>query len=129
MDFRDTPAEAALREDVRHWLSDNLPTGWGTTVREPDDEAARFAFRFDWEKRLYRGGWSGIAWPREYGGRDASPIEQAIFLEEMARADAPEGVNIIGRNLTGPTLMAHGTEAQKLRHLPAILRGEDTGPG
>ena len=125
MDFRDTPAEAALREDVRHWLRDNLPAGWGTTVREPEDEAARFAFRFDWEKRLYRGGWSGIAWPREYGGRDATPIEQAIFLEEMARADAPEGVNIIGRNLTWPTLMAHGTEAQKLRYLPAILRGEE----
>ena len=125
MDFRDTPAEAALREDVRHWLRDNLPPGWGSTVREPDDEAARFAFRFEWEKRLYRGGWSGIAWPREYGGRDATPIEQAIFLEEMARADAPEGVNIIGRNLTGPTLMAHGTEAQKQRYLPAILRGEE----
>ena len=45
MDFRDTPAEAALREDVRHWLRDNLPTGWGATVHEPDDEAARFAFR------------------------------------------------------------------------------------
>ena len=125
MDFRDSPAEAALRDDVRQWLQNNLPPGWGTTTREPEGEAARFAFRFDWERRLYSGGWSGIAWPREYGGRGATPMEQAIFLEEMARADAPEGVNIIGRNLTGPTLMTHGTEAQKQRHLPAILRGEE----
>ena len=125
MDFRDTPAESRLREDVRQWLRDNLPPGWGITVRQPEDEAAGIAFRLDWEKRLYSGGWSGIAWPREYGGRGASQVEQAIFLEEMARADAPEGINIIGRNLTGPTLMAHGTEAQKQRHLPAILRGEE----
>ena len=125
MDFRDTPAEARLREDVRHWLRENLPAGWGTTVREPQDEAARSAFRLDWEKRLFRGGWSGIAWPREYGGRDATLMEQTIFLEEMARADAPEGFNVIGRNLTAPTLMAHGTEAQKQRYLPQILRGEE----
>lgn len=125
MDFRDTPSEASLREEVRHWLRENLPAGWGTIVLEPEDEAERFAFRLDFEKRLYRGGWSGIAWPRAYGGRGATAIEQAIFLEEMARADAPDSVNIIGRNLTGPTLMAHGSEAQKQRFLPAILRGDE----
>lgn len=125
MDFRDTASEAVLRKDVRQWLQENLPAGWGTTVFEPEEEAARIAFRLEWEKRLYRGGWSGIAWPSEYGGRGATPIEQAIFLEELARADAPDGANIIGRNLTGPTLMAHGTEAQKQRFLPAILRGEE----
>jgi alkylation response protein AidB-like acyl-CoA dehydrogenase len=125
MDFRDTPTEKRFREDVRHWLRDNLPTGWGTTVREPEAETERAAFRLDWEKRLHRGGWGGIAWPREYGGRGATLMEQAIFLEELARADAPEGLNIIGRNLTAPTLMAHGTEAQKQRYLPAILRAEE----
>jgi alkylation response protein AidB-like acyl-CoA dehydrogenase len=125
MDFRDTPEEKRFREEVRHWLRENLPAGWGTTVREPEDEAQRAAFRLDWEKRLHRGGWGGIAWPREYGGRGATLMEQAIFLEEMARADAPEGLNIIGRNLTAPTLMAHGTEAQKRRYLPAILRAEE----
>ena len=125
MDFRDTPAEKQLRDDVRRWLRENLPAGWGDTVRLPEGEAEAIAFRLDWERRLYRGGWSGIAWPIKYGGRGASQVEQAIFLEEMARADAPEGINIIGRNLTGPTLMAHGTEAQRERHLPAILRGEE----
>ena len=125
MDFRDTPAEQALRDEVRAWLRDNLPAGWGSTVREPDDEDERARFRLDWEKRLYRGGWSGLAWPREYGGRGATQIENAIFLEEMARADAPEGLNIIGRNLAGPTLMAHGTSAQKQRFIPPILRAEE----
>lgn len=125
MDFRDTPAEARLRDNVRQWLRENLPTGWGTTVREPEDEAARAAFRLDWEKRLFRGGWSGLAWPKEYGGRNATIVEQIIFLEEMARADAPDGFNIIGRNLTAPTLMAHGTEAQRQRYLPAILSGDE----
>ena len=125
MDFRDSPAQAAFRQQLRDWLRDNLPAGWGTSVREPQDEAQRMAFRLDWEKRLYRGGWSGISWPREYGGRGASQMEHAIFLEEMARADAPDGMNIIGRNLTGPTLMTHGTEAQKQRYLPAILKGEE----
>ena len=125
MDFRDTPAEQALREEVRAWLRQNLPAGWGSTVFEPTDEDERARLRLDWEKRLYQGGWAGMAWPREYGGRGATQVENAIFLEEMARADAPEGLNIIGRNLTGPTLMAHGTAAQKQRFLPPILRGEE----
>ncbi|MGH6626908.1 MAG: acyl-CoA dehydrogenase [Burkholderiaceae bacterium] len=125
MDFRDSPSEAALRQELRKWLAENLPAGWGKTVFVPDDEAERFAFCLEWEKRMYRGGWSGIAWPREYGGRSATPVEQAIFLEEMARADAPDSVNIIGRNLTGPTLMAHGSDAQKKRFLPAILSGQE----
>ena len=125
MDFRYTHQEERFRDDVRQWLRDNLPAGWATDVVEPTDEAERAAFRLDWERKLYKGGWSGISWPREYGGRGASLIEQAIFLEELARAKAPEGLNIIGRNLTGPTLIAHGTEAQKKRFLPRILAAED----
>ena len=125
MHFRDTPAEQALREEIRAWLRTALPPGWGQTVHEPEDENERMQFRLNWEKKLYRGGWAGMAWPKAYGGRGATQVENAIFLEEMARADAPEGLNIIGRNLTGPTLMAHGTEAQKQRFLPPILRGEE----
>src|SRR4029077_1797472 len=104
---------------------DNLPSDWATTVHDPEGEEERAALRLDWEKRLYRGGLSGLAWPREYGGRGATQGENAIFLEEMARADAPEGLNIIGRNLAGPTLMAHGTPAQKQRFIPPILRAEE----
>src|ERR1700681_1832196 len=106
MDLRDTPEERSFRDDVRGWLRENLPKGWGTTIREPEGSAERAAFLLDWEKRLHRGGWSGIAWPREYAGGGAPRVEQTISLEEAARADAPEGMNIIGRNLTAPTLMA-----------------------
>jgi len=125
MDFHFTPAEEAFRADIRDWLVANLPPGWGTTFKEPEAEAARFAFRLDWEHRLHAAGWSGVSWPREYGGRGATLVEQAIFQEELARANAPESVNIIGRNLTAPTLMAHGTEAQKQRFLPKILSSEE----
>ena len=66
-----------------------------------------------------------MSWPREYGGRGGTLVEQTILQEELARADAPEPVNIIGRNLTAPTLMAHGTPAQKQRFLPKILSSEE----
>src|SRR4030088_317523 len=99
MDFRYSAEEDRFRTEFRDWLQANLPPGWGAGFKEPDGEAERFAFRLDWERKLHAAGWSGIAWPREYGGRGATLVEQAIFQEELARANAPESVNIIGRNL------------------------------
>lgn len=125
MDFHFTAEEEAFRADVRAWLRDNLPENWETDPKEPEDEAERFAFRLGWERRLHAGGWSGLAWPREYGGRGGTMMQNAILQEELARANAPEAVNIIGRNLTAPTLMEHGTEAQKQRFLPKILSSEE----
>lgn len=125
MDFRDSPKESALRHEIRDWLKDNLPAGWGASVNLPEHEDENAAFRLNWEKKLYSGGWSCIHWPKAYGGRGATEVEQAIFLEEMARADAPESINIVGRNLAGPTLMAYGTDAQKDRFLPPILQGQE----
>ncbi|MET0544768.1 MAG: acyl-CoA dehydrogenase [Caulobacterales bacterium] len=125
MDFSFSPEERAFRNDVRAWLTNALPTGWGETAFEPQNEHERAMFRLEWERKLYASGWAGIAWPKEYGGRGASLIEQAIFAEELARVRAPEGLNIIGRNLAGPTLMHFGTEAQKKRYLPKILSTEE----
>jgi alkylation response protein AidB-like acyl-CoA dehydrogenase len=125
VDFSYTAEELAFRDELRHWLAANLPAGWGETVFEPADEDERAQFRLDWERKLYGGGWNGIDWPKEYGGRGASLVEQAIFAEENARARAPEGLNIIGRNLAGTTLLHHGSEAQKRRHLPKILSAEE----
>ena len=82
-------------------------------------------FLRDWQRRLAAGGWVGVHWPREYGGRGASVVENYIFQEEMARARAPEIINRIGVNLVGPTLIAHGTEEQKRRYLPRILAAEE----
>jgi alkylation response protein AidB-like acyl-CoA dehydrogenase len=125
VDFNYTPAEEQFRSELRSWLADALPQGWGETAFEPEDEDERAMFRLAWERKLHAGGWSGINWPREYGGRGATLIERAIFAEEMARARAPEGINIIGHNLVATTLLRHGTEAQKKRFLPKIMASEE----
>jgi alkylation response protein AidB-like acyl-CoA dehydrogenase len=125
MDFSFSADDLKFRDELRDWLRDNLPQGWGTTVFEPEDEDENANFRLEWERKLFRGGWNGIAWPKKYGGRGATLIEQGIFAEEMARAKAPEGLNIIGRNLVATTLLHHGTEAQRERYLPKIISGEE----
>jgi len=121
MDFAYSDADTQFRSQLRQWLADSLPEGWGKTVFEPKDEDENARFRIEWERKLFTGGWNGIEWPKKYGGRGATLIEQGIFAEEMARARAPEGLNIIGRNLVGSTLLHHGTEAQRERFLPKIL--------
>jgi len=125
MDFNYSEEEQRFRSEVRAWLVDALPKGWGKTVFEPEDEDERAHFRIDWERKLYEGGWSGISWPQKYGGRGATLVEQGIFAEELARAQAPEGINVIGRNLAATTLMHHGSEAQRERYLPKILAAEE----
>ena len=125
MDFNYSEAEQRFRSEVRAWLADALPKGWGKTIFEPEDEDERAHFRIDWERKLYEGGWSGISWPKKYGGRGATLVEQGIFAEELARAQAPEGINVIGRNLAATTLMHHGSEAQRERYLPKILAAEE----
>src|SRR5258708_31474927 len=110
MDFSYSDEDLRFRDELRAWLRASLPEGWGETVFEAADEDARAGFRLEWEKALFRGGWSGINWPKKYGGRGATLVEQGIFAEELARARAPEGLNIIGRNLVSATLFNHGTE-------------------
>jgi alkylation response protein AidB-like acyl-CoA dehydrogenase len=125
MDFRDTPEEAAFRKEIRDWLERNLPEGWDRTqltLVPPED---RLEMLRDWQRRLHEGGWAGIAWPKEYGGRGASLVEVAIFNQEMARAKAPPPINVIGLGMAGPTIIAHGTEAQKRRYLEKILSAEE----
>ena len=125
MDFNYTQAETEFRLSLRHWLVDALPKGWGETVFEPEDEHERAMFRLAWERKLHSGGWSGINWPKEYGGRGATLVERAIFAEEMARARAPEIINIVGQNLAGPTILQFGTEKQKQRFLPKIISSDE----
>jgi alkylation response protein AidB-like acyl-CoA dehydrogenase len=123
MDLRDTPAQARFREAVRAWLRANVPPAPG---REAGSGEARVAFARAWQRRLFAGGWAGLDWPRESGGRGATPLEQVIFLEESARAGAPDPIQLaVGLDLVGPVLVAHGTPAQRARHLPAILRGDE----
>jgi alkylation response protein AidB-like acyl-CoA dehydrogenase len=123
MDLRDSPQEAEFRLGLRRWIEENLPPGWGTPGwKWPED---RVAFLKDWTRRLYDAGYSGLAWPEEYGGRGAPLTLQAIAYEEFARADAPEHVGLIGIGMAGPTIITLGTDDQKRRYLRPILTGEE----
>jgi alkylation response protein AidB-like acyl-CoA dehydrogenase len=124
VDFALSPAEQTFRDDLRQWLIVNAPGDWAKLRARFRSRVEETAFLKDWQRRLHAAGWVGLDWPRDYGGRGATLMEQAIFYEEMARARAPELPNAIGLDMAGPALMTHGTEAQKRRHLPRILSGE-----
>jgi len=118
-----TPEEQAFREEARTWLRENLPK-----QERPPEGAEMRAFDLAWQRTLFDGGWAGINWPTEFGGRGLSDIQQMIWYEEFASADPPFTLNnsctFVGNNHGGPTLMAKGNDAQKAEHLPRILRGE-----
>ncbi|HKY91661.1 MAG TPA: acyl-CoA dehydrogenase family protein, partial [Nevskiaceae bacterium] len=118
LDF--TPAERAFREEVRRWLDANVPT-----EPRPHEGPAMLAFDRAWRKKQHAAGWAGLAWPKAYGGRGLTLIEQLIWFEEYAAAGGPYiGAFYVAVNHGGPTLIALGTEAQKTFHLPRILSGD-----
>jgi alkylation response protein AidB-like acyl-CoA dehydrogenase len=121
MDLTFDERESAFREELRAWLVENRPAA------EPSEggEDAHYAWRRDWQRRLYDAGWAAPAWPVEYGGRGASLTESAIYFEEMGRARVPLPANILGLLLGGPTLMVWGTDEQKERYLAPILSAEE----
>ncbi len=124
MDLRFTDEDERFRSRLRDWLARELPQLPATPAR--DDWNARRAFDTDWQRRLFDGGYAGLNWPREYGGQDASPTQQLVFLEETTQARAPGvGVNFVGLLHAGPTIVAEGTPEQKRAHLPRILRGDE----
>jgi alkylation response protein AidB-like acyl-CoA dehydrogenase len=122
LDLEPTAAETALRSEVREWLRAELPWEYGRGLPPRfDDLAEEVAFGRAWQAKLAAARLVGVAWPREYGGRGAGAVEHYIVTEELARGRAPELVGRIGVNLVGPTLLAHGTPAQRERFLPRIL--------
>lgn len=124
MDLNLTPAELKFRDELRAWLQANVPSDW-EKHRTEDEMRERFEFLRAWQKKVYQAGWAGISWPKEYGGRGASLMEQVIFTEEMARAAAPPLANVLGLSLIGPTIIAFGTDAQKKRFLANILSADE----
>ncbi len=125
MDFSYSPEDERFLQELRAWLANNKPA---RAERVPHDDAslaAEVAFLRAWQRSLHAAGYVGLLWPREYGGRGARPTEQAILNQELARARAPQLLNRVGVNNTGPTLIAHGTEAQKRRFLPPILSADE----
>ncbi len=126
MDLGLTPSELKFRDELRAWLKANLPAK-SSHAGQIGRRHLRLSTKHlkGWQRKLYEGDYAGISWPKEYGGRGASFIEQAIFQEEMALADAPERMGTIGQGLVGPTIITVGTEEQKKRYLPGILSGDE----
>ena len=121
MDLTFSDQETAFRDELRGWLAENKP---GPAPSEGDDDT-HYAYRREWQRKLYDAGWAAPAWPAEYGGRGASLTESAIYFEELGRARVPMAANVLGLLLGGPTLMVWGTDEQKERYLSPILSGEE----
>lgn len=119
--------DEAFRQEVAHWLEQHLQ-GEFEQLRfrgGPGDEHMFPEERKAWEREMARGGWIGLGWPRECGGRGLSISQQVIFHEEYARAGGPGRMGHIGEGLAGPTIAAFGSEEQKRRFLPGILEGRE----
>ncbi len=124
MDLRYSDADEKFRAELRAWLAAQVPMHGPPPARHDWD--ARRAWDLGWQRKLYDAGYAGVNWPKAYGGRGATLTEELIYYEETARAKAPYiGMNFVGIRHGGPTLIAEGTELQKQRHLPRILRGEE----
>lgn len=127
MDFTYTQEEEAFRQEVRAWLEPNIKAHreqWG----EDEDEFTQHPSSpasLAWHKRMHAGGWVALSWPKAYGGRGATLMEQVIFTEECMRAGTPPEVNGMGINMVGPMLMHYGTEEQRQRYLQNILSAEE----
>ena len=120
MDFNDSPAEAAFRQEARAWLQANVPAA---EELEGLDEMARAKL---WQKRKFDAGWACIRWPKEYGGRGASAMENVIWNQEEGKSGAPDtGFFMIGQGMAAPTMMAWANEEQKQHYVPRLASGED----
>ena len=131
MDFNDSPQEAAFRQEVRAWIDANAPaylkthlerSGFGNTNTGEYNglEEAR-----KWQRKKADAGWACLAWPKEYGGRGASPIERVIWDQEEGIYGRLSGAFIIGHGMCGPTMMAYASEEQKQHYLPKLAAGEE----
>jgi alkylation response protein AidB-like acyl-CoA dehydrogenase len=127
VDFSDTSAEAAFRAEARTWLEANADPKRGAfeTWQSRYPEAEGLARAKDFQRRKAEAGLAAIVWPREYGGRGGSAIEQVIWSQEEAEFLVPRGYFEIGLGMCMPTLFAYATEEQKRRYPPRALTGEE----
>lgn len=119
MDLTLSPDEDQFRTEFRHWLAAH------SAGAEPEGETARFEWMAEWQRALHADGWAAPHWPSQYGGRDATPTQVAIYYEELGRAGRPMIANVIGVLLAGPTIMTWGTSEQKARYLNPIVSGDE----
>ena len=125
MDLKYNESDEAFRDEVRGWLEVNLPQEWrhrgvGGYREEEDEEIQR-----EWQRRLHAGGWLKMSWPEADGGRAATPVQQAIYQEELAKLGAPPIIGRLGVSLAAPTINALGSEWQKKTYIERILAGDE----
>jgi alkylation response protein AidB-like acyl-CoA dehydrogenase len=121
-----TPVELEneqFRQEFRQWLSENFTAEFRENPRWSFEK--KFALRRAWQKKLFEAGWIGVSWPKEYGGRGGTTLQEAIYNEELARVGAPIFANRVGIGMLGPTILALGTPEQKARYLPKLLSAEE----
>jgi alkylation response protein AidB-like acyl-CoA dehydrogenase len=122
MDLNDTPELADYRAKVRDWLeihADEAPVRRGR--EDPDSVKAHR----EWQRKLAEAGFAAVTWPAEYGGQGLGPLHQVVVNQEISRAGVPGLFDLIGVGMLGPTLIAHGTEDQKQRHLGPMLAADE----
>ncbi|MDG2334877.1 MAG: acyl-CoA dehydrogenase family protein [Myxococcota bacterium] len=128
MDFNDTPEEAAFRAKARTWLDANAevmkPGDFSAGPLDERDDPASIQSAKDWQKKKADGGWACLTWPTEYGGQGATSIQNVIWNQEEARYKTPPNIYGIGLGMCGPTIMTHGTDAQRERWLPEMRMGQ-----
>ncbi len=126
MDFNDSPGEEAFRAEARSFLAAHRPERIDNPYSEDSEEAQRRALpgARAWQQTLYVHGWAGLLWPEAYGGRGVGSVEQFIWNQELGRAGLSESIFLGGVGMAGPTIIAHGDDAQKEQHLRPMLRGE-----
>ena len=122
MDLSYPPEAEEFRAEIRQWLEDHLPEGWGTPERTMS-KSERRDFANAWAEQLHEGGWICASWPAEYGGKGLSLLQQVVLHEEFARVQAPLRADFFGDTLVGPTILQWGTEEQKKEFIPRILAG------
>lgn len=125
MDLRDSPHEAAFRAEARAFLDEHAPADPMPQYHKEfvDDEGLVERHQV-WQKTLHANGWGALTWPEQYGGRGLGPIEQIIWNQELSRAGLGMSLYMVGIGMAGPTLIAHGNDAQKQRYLEPILNAE-----
>jgi alkylation response protein AidB-like acyl-CoA dehydrogenase len=125
MDFKLNPDDAAFQEEVRSWLASHRDQIEQTRKVDWEEGGEAFERYRAWERTLAEAGLGAVAWPKEYGGRGATLMQQALFTDEYIKAKAPDRINRLGLGLLGPTLMVFGSDEQKAEHLPRILRCDE----
>jgi len=129
MDFNDTPQEAAFRAEARAWLEANAelkdPNEVGADVLGERTDSATVKAAQAWQKKKADAGWACLTWPKEYGGRGATPMQSVIWNQEEAKFKTPPNIFGIGIGMCGPTVLTHGTPEQKKRWIPKLVTGEE----